>query len=191
VFNLIIAISGLHGTGKTTIAKRISEIFNLKHYSTGFMFRDLAKEKNLTIEELSKLAEEDSSIDYALDEKIKQYTNEGNCVLDNQLSPYLLGDQIDYCVLLKCAKDVRIKRMMERDSDDFEKKLYETELRELSEQKRFLKYYGVDVLDSNTIMSTFDLILDTTYLDIEGAVNIIKTAIEEFIRTKKDSKNSN
>jgi len=183
---LIIAISGLHGTGKTTIAKKIAEIFNLKHYSTGIMFREMAKEKNLTLEELSKLAEEDPSIDFELDNKIKQYAEKGNCVLDNQLSPYLLGDIIDYCILLKCAKDVRIHRMMERDSENFEKKRDETELRELSEQKRFIEYYGIDVLDTNQIMATFDLILDTTYIDIEGAINIITTAIKEFFRSKNN-----
>lgn len=178
-----IAISGLHGTGKTTIAKRIAEKLNINHYSTGILFRELAKERGMSLEELSRLAEKDRSIDIALDEKIKDYATKGNCVLDNQLSPYLLGDIMDYCVLLKCAKDVRLSRMAERDSDDMDQKIRETEIREESERKRFVEYYGIDLLDSGMILATFDLIVDTTHLNIEAVVEVVSKAIELFKKT--------
>ena len=174
---MIIAVSGLHGTGKTTIAKRIADRFALKHYSTGMLFRELAKERDMSLEELSRLAEKDRSIDLALDSKIEEYAKKGDCVLDNQLSPYLLGEIVDYCVLLKCAKDVRLRRMVDRDSDDMAKKIQETQIREESERKRFIDYYNVDLLDANLIMGTFDLIVDTTNLNIDS---VVATGVEEF-----------
>ena len=180
-----IAISGLHGTGKSTIAKLIAEELKIKFYSTGYMFRELAQEKEMTLEQLSMLAEDDRNIDQELDAKIKKYAEQEECVLDNQLSPYLLGNIIEYCVLLKCAKDVRISRMADRDDDNIEEKISETLIREESEQKRFMDYYNIDVLDAQTILGTFDLIVDTTNTDKEGVFRIVSKAITEFYRTKK------
>ncbi len=181
---MIIAISGLHGTGKSTVAKLLAEKLNLNFYSTGNIFREIANEKGLTLEELNKLSEKDRNIDIELDNKIKELALKGNCVLDNQLSPYLLGDIIDYCILLKCTKDVRLQRMANRDKDDIQKKIQETLMREESEHKRFIDYYGVDLLDSNKILGTFDLIVDTTFIDIDGVMEVVSTAINEFKRSK-------
>ncbi|MHA1729053.1 MAG: (d)CMP kinase [Promethearchaeota archaeon] len=177
-----ICISGLHGTGKSSVAKLIANKYKLKYYSTGFMFRELAKEKELTLEQMSKKAEEDRNIDFELDNKIKEYVKKGNCIVDNQLSPYLLGNIVDLCVLLKCTKDIRMKRMAERDDTDINRKIKETLFREESEHKRFIKYYNVDLLDGNIILRTFDLIIDTTKLDINGCFNLISTYIEEIKR---------
>ena len=181
---MIIAISGLHGTGKSTVAKIIAEKYNLTYHSTGTMFREIAKERGLTLKELSKTAENDKKIDLDLDNKIKNYVEKGNCVVDNQLSPYLLGNIIDFCVLLKCAKDVRLGRMAKRDGDTFEQKVQETLVREESEQNRFLDYYNVDTLDGNVILVLYNLIIDTTHIDISGVANVISKTIDEFIRCK-------
>lgn len=181
---MIIAISGLHGTGKSTVAKFIAEKFNLTYYSTGKMFREIAKERGLTISELSKISEVEKKIDLDLDNKIKNYVEAGDCVVDNQLSPYLLGNLIDYCILLKCAKDVRLERMSKRDGGTYEQKVQETLIREESEQKRFLDYYKIDVLNGNMILSLYNLIIDTSHIDIDGVTKIISKSIDEFIRCK-------
>jgi len=176
-----IAVSGLHGTGKSTIAKFLAEKFHLNYYSTGMMFREIAKEKGMSLEELSKRAEKDKHIDLELDSKIKEYADKGNCVLDNQLSPYLIKN-IDFRILLKCDRDVRLSRMADRDANDINQKIHETLVREESEYKRFLTFYGVDLHDSQKIVELYDLIINTTHLDIEAVENIAVTAINEFIR---------
>ena len=92
---MIIAISGLHGTGKSTVAKKIAEDLGLEFYSTGNMFRELAVDKGITIEELSIMAENDKKIDFELDDKVKAYALKNNCVLDNQSVRYF-----KYCLIL-------------------------------------------------------------------------------------------
>ncbi|MBD3350689.1 MAG: AAA family ATPase [Candidatus Lokiarchaeota archaeon] len=186
---MIIAISGLHGTGKTTVSKKIAKKFNLTWYSTGKLFRELAKEKGLTLDEMSKLAEKNRDIDEELDQRIRDYAMKGNCVLDNQLSPYLLGDIIDYCILLKCSRDVRIERIAERDETTIDYAINETLVREESEHQRFIEYYGIDLLDAPRILGTFDLIIDTTYLDDQSVTNVIETALKEF-KKNNPKKNS-
>ena len=50
---MIIAISGLHETGKSVVGKAIAERFGLTYFSTGVLFRTIAKEKGLSLEQLS------------------------------------------------------------------------------------------------------------------------------------------
>ena len=71
---MIITISGKAGSGKSTIAKELAKKLKLKHYSIGDLMRQIAKEKNISLIELSKLAEKDNSIDKELDNwNINQY----------------------------------------------------------------------------------------------------------------------
>jgi len=188
--HMIIAISGLHGTGKSEVGKLVAEKLGLVYHSTGSLFRKMAEEKGLSLEELSKQAEKDKIIDYTIDYRIKQLAMKGNCVLDNQLSPYLLKDLIDYNILLTCEKEVRIKRMMRRDSEDLASKICETELREHSEHKRFFEYYGIDIRDPELIKKTYNLIVDTTKLSIREVTSLVLSAIHKHSGfTHKDPKN--
>ena len=177
---MIIAISGLHGTGKSVVGKAVAEYFGLAYHSTGQLFRNIAKERGLSLEELSHQAEKDHLIDNTIDFRIKQLALKGNCILDNQLSPYLLKDIVEYCILLTCEKETRIKRMMERDSHDIQKKIAETEIREQSERRRFIEFYGIDIADPELIKQRFNLILDTTNLNTQEVISKIVDAIKEY-----------
>ncbi|MCH9028900.1 MAG: nucleoside monophosphate kinase, partial [Bacteroidetes bacterium] len=66
---MIITISGKAGSGKSTVAKELARKLELKHYSIGDLMRQMAKEKNISLTELGKLAEKDDSIDKELDKK--------------------------------------------------------------------------------------------------------------------------
>ena len=53
----VITVGGLHGTGKSSVADAIAKKFNLIRMSAGVVFRQLAKERDLTLEEFSRVAE--------------------------------------------------------------------------------------------------------------------------------------
>src|SRR6056297_1333962 len=178
-----IVFSGLHGTGKSTIAKLVADAFKFKSYSTGMAFRSLAEENNMSLEEFSEFAEGNLDIDKQLDEKIKRIAknareNGQNYVFDGQLPAYILQDLSDFNIYLKCETQTRIKRMSKRDDQSLEDKKRETLVREKSEQERFEKLYDIDVLDPKSIMETFHLILDTTETSISKVFEICKVAVE-------------
>ncbi|RLG57107.1 MAG: cytidylate kinase, partial [Candidatus Hydrothermarchaeota archaeon] len=66
--NLVITISGLIGSGKTTVAKALAEKLMLRHVQAGMVFREMAKERGMSLQEFSKLAEKDKSFDRLVDE---------------------------------------------------------------------------------------------------------------------------
>ena len=164
---MIITISGLHGTGKSTIAKLIAEKLKLQYYSTGQIFRDLASEMNMTLEEFTKYVEKNPDIDKKLDNKIIEIARQGNIIIDSQLSGYLLKTIADFNILLTCSLETRVKRMLERDDSDYEEKLKETLLREKSELQRFKRLYNIDLSVQEQSNQVFDLIINTENLTVE------------------------
>ena len=176
---MIITISGLHGTGKSTIAQNIASLFNLKYHSTGQVFRELARDYNMDLEEFTKHVEKNPEIDKQLDDKILDLAQQDDIIIDSQLSAFILKNKADFKILLTCSIDTRVIRMAERDGSSIQEKMKETLLREKSEEERFKKLYNIDLNDPKVLEETYDLILDTTNLKIEQVM-------EEIIRFFKN-----
>jgi len=172
----VITVGGLHGTGKSSVADAIAKKFNLRRMSAGVIFRQLAKERNLTLEEFSRVAEGNEDIDRLIDDNLREEAERGNAVIDGQLAAWMAGDNADLKILLIASVENRIRRISERDDIEFEYARRETITREGSEKARYLEYYGVDVSDH----SIYDLIINTDKYDLENVIKIVFTAIEEF-----------
>lgn len=176
---MIVTISGLHGTGKSTIGKKLAKSLGMKYYSTGEAFRDLATDMNMTLEEFTHHVEENPEIDKQLDKKIKDIAKKGNVVVDSQLSGTILESIADFKILLTCPLETRVKRMAERDLGSYEDKLKETLLREKSELRRFKELYNIDLSNKKQNKKTYDLIIDTQNLTIEEVLDKILSSLNK------------
>ncbi|MFX0037695.1 MAG: (d)CMP kinase [Candidatus Hermodarchaeota archaeon] len=176
---MIITISGLHGTGKSTIGKLIAKKLKIQYYSTGEIFRDLANEMNMTIEEFTDYVEKNPKIDQKLDNKIFEISQKGNILIDSQLSGYILKDIADFKILLTCPFEIRVKRMAERDNISYEEKLSETRIRERSELERFKRLYNIDLSNEIEKKKIYNLIIDTENLTVEEVLAKILSNLEE------------
>ena len=170
---MIIAISGLHGTGKSTVAKLLADKLGILCYSTGQTFRDLAREKNMSLEEFTSYVEKHPDIDKGLDTKVVNMAKKGNIIIDSRLSAHILKSIADYKIQLYCPLEVRIKRMASRDQTSYEEKLKETTIREKSELERFKRLYNIDLSDKKSTEKVFDFIINTENLSIEEIVEKI------------------
>ena len=180
---MLITFSGLHGTGKTTVAKSISERFDLAHYSTGMLFREMAEKKSMSLVEFSEYASKHKEVDIKLDKKMKSIGLKGNCVLDGQLCWYFLKNDADWKILLTCDEETRIQRIFNRDrekkgeSTTLDDVRMETLERERIEHARYKEIYGIDISDMDFVIKNHDIIVDTTNLGIEEVVEKICSSI--------------
>ena len=75
---MIITISGTPGSGKSTVAKILVEKLNLERIYVGGIRRDLAKSKNMTLEELNQYALNHPETDVDVDKEAAKLAKELN-----------------------------------------------------------------------------------------------------------------
>jgi len=173
----IIAIGGLHGIGKSTVAKALAKHFKLRYISAGEAFRRMAKRKTLTLQEFSKLADEDPSIDLEIDNFIKKEAEKGDAIAEGQLAPWMLKDVADMKILLTAPEKVRIKRIARREKISLDEAKKRTAIREKIEKERYEKHYNIDVSD----VSIYDLIFDTSLLRKEETIKTLEAMIKGYL----------
>jgi cytidylate kinase len=176
----VITISGPHGTGKSTYARALAEALNLRYVSAGELFRELAKEKGMTLEEFSKKAAEDPTIDRTIDERTKAEAKKGGLVIDAQLGAWMAKDFADVKVLLVAPDKVRLRRIAERDKTTIADARKETLTRGIIQKRRYKQYYGIDVDD----LSIYDLKIDTSLYPMEKTKIIIIDAVRRVLSRK-------
>ena len=169
--NTIIAISGLAGTGKTTVGKIVSKYLNYQFIAP--TFKDIAKEKHISLLKFQKLAENDAgSIDRAFDNHIKLEMKKGNSVIATWLGPWLAKENRNtnvFRIWLTASDKVRISRIAHRDNISFSTARRRTIKREASNKQRYMKYYRIDLDD----LSIFDLCINTDHLKPNKIADII------------------
>ncbi len=174
----VVAISGPPGSGKTTIARRLSEVTSLRYWSNGEYFRKLAADRGISFQEFHKFAESHPEIDKTLDEHARREAERGSVVLDGRLSGWITRDLRSLKVYLTAPLDVRLQRVMARDHVKREEALTSIRQRERSNKQRYLKHYDYDVDN----MEIYDIILNTGTWDVEDVLEILKFALRSHFK---------
>jgi cytidylate kinase len=169
---MIITIGGPIGSGKTTVAEAIARKFGFTHISAGVVFRELAKEKGVTLEEFSHLAEENPKFDKELDKRqIDLAKKAENAVIDGRLSGLIMDANLK--VWLRAPLETRTKRVCERDGKDYAKALEDVKNRGDSELKRYREIYDIDLRD----LTPYDIVINTDLFSAEEVTGIVEKAI--------------
>lgn len=171
---IVIAIGGPAGSGKTTIAKLLAQRLGLKHLSVGYFFRKLAQEKGLSLEELSKIAQQDPSIDYHLDSMAIEEARKGGVVVDGHAAPWLLKGLAHLRVAVVASPEIRFRRLSKRNGKPLDEVVRETRAREEMERERYRRFYGINIED----YTEFDLVINSDVFKPEDVVEIIVKALE-------------
>ena len=180
---IVIALSGLAGSGKTTIGKIVSQHFNLKFISIGSLFREMAHELNVSLEEFHRMAENDPKYDLMVDSRALEEARKGNVLIEGHLACWILKDIADIKIYLMAPLEERAKRIAERDNLSLEKAIEEIKKREESNRKRYKEIYGIDIND----LSIMDFVINTSKFSREGVEKILISIIEAYLSNKNAS----
>ncbi len=173
---LVITVSGHHGSGRSTNAKQLADAFGLKYISTGMMFRERAEELGVSLEEMNRIASEDPDFDNWLDNRTKEESLKRGVVIDANLSAWMAEDP-NLRIYVRCPFEVRVKRMADREEREYCDVEQETRKREEFERRRYMEYYGLDISD----LSVYDVILNTSLFDVEATAHILKCIVDQYI----------
>lgn len=178
---MIVAIGGPPGSGKTTVAERFAQGHAYALVSAGAKFRELAKARGVSLEELGKMAEADPEIDRALDrsvleEILRQDESGRDVIVDGRIQAHLLAQRRVPClkILIDAPLSVRAKRIAGRESKDAKTAEREIVHRESSERRRYKAIYGIDLRDT----SVYDLVIGSSDKTPDAIVKLVWDAVE-------------
>jgi len=174
---MIITLSGLPGSGKTSVARELASRYGFVIISAGEQFRKLAQERGMTLQAFGEMAEKDSAIDVAIDNRQKELAVKyENALVEGRLAGRTID--ADLKIWLKASLEVRAKRISGREGIPEGRALEDTRVREACEALRYMKFYNIDQRD----LSCYDLVIDTGLWNAKGVATIIGTAIDELNR---------
>jgi len=169
-----ITVSGLPGSGTTSLSRYLEKQTGFSMISAGEVFRQLAKEHGMDLATFGHLAKEDPAYDRMIDARQKKIAEErDNIIIEGRLSGWMV-ENADLKIWLYAPIGCRIKRIAFRDqvSDEETAKALTLE-RELCEAGRYQSYYSIDISD----LSIYHLIINSEHWDVEGLGSIVDTAL--------------
>lgn len=157
---MLITISGLPGSGTTTVSRLVADALGLDRVPGGEVFRQLAAEAGMSLAGFGAHAVDHPEIDVELDRRLEARAARGGCVIESRLAGWLVTRAALPAVRtwIDCDEVVRAGRVAARDGTTPETALSDNRERAELEHARYRAVYGIDLTDR----STYDLVLDST-----------------------------
>lgn len=173
---MIITVSGLPGSGTTTVSNLLAKRYSMEMISAGEVFRTLAKERCVSLAEFGEMAEKDDSIDIQIDKRQQEIAaTRDNIILEGRLAGHMAPLALK--VWLKAPVEVRVQRIVGRESTSFGQAMKETLEREASESLRYREIHGIDIGD----LSIYDLVIDSNRWNQFQIVHVISSGIDALM----------
>ena len=172
----VITISGMLGSGKSTVARLLADKLGYTYYSTGDAQREIARARGVTTLELNRIADTDPTIDEAIDGVFKRFNAvpNKNFVIDSRMAFFFIPNSLK----VKLNVDVAVAgdrifhdtiRSGEQAYTSVDEAITALRERRLAEVERFKRIYHVDI-DNN---ENFDYVLDSTHKTPDEVADLI------------------
>ncbi len=169
-----ITISGLPGSGTTSLARHLSSEHSYALISAGEVFRQMASERGMSLAEFGALAERDPAIDHLIDDRQRETSlQKDDIIAEGRLSGWMIHEA-DLKIWLYAPLACRVRRILVRDQiTDEREALRTTEERERCEAERYRTYYNIDIRD----LTRYDLVLNSERWSVDQLGAIVNTAL--------------
>ena len=164
-----ITITGKLGSGKSTVAKKLVELYGFEIFSTGAILRAAAAERGMELLDLNKELNSKLDSDRSMDDLIDNTTirvaaerKDDNLIFDSRMAWHFVPGA--FKVFVTVDPRVAAERVMKNPrpgepAEDVDELCAELVERSKVEQARFLYLYGVDYYD----YKNFDLVVDSSH----------------------------
>ncbi len=181
-----IMICGLTGTGKSTIAKAISEAMGYEYLASSKLLREFAGKDTKKGQEFwaEKEGQEflDSRYNSSIDEEYDKYLldlmdKKDDFIIDSWTMPWLYNNDNVLKIYLKCPFSIRVNRVMLRDKLKEQDAKTMVKKKDSDTRKIFLQNYCFDITKD---LDKFDLVINTQYFDSKAVILYILNYVKTF-----------
>ena len=184
---IVICISGMAGTGKSTLAKKLAKKYALNYYSGGDALKALASEQGYDTSKSGwwespeglkflERREKEAKFDQAVDEKLLEYAERGNVLLDSWTMPWLL--KTGFKIWLMASMEKRVERVAKRDQLTPKEASRALKEKEARTRAIYRKLYGFALGED---FRPFHLVLDTDNLAAEEVFQVLCRVVDSII----------
>ena len=183
------SITGHLGSGKSTICKLLSNEYNFDIVSAGSIMREEASRKGVSVLEFQKNPKYftdgiDNYIDNAIVEKNKLIPEEKNVIFDSRLAWHFLPETFKIFIIVSpyeaALRTYLTRNEKEEKYSSIEEAMDKLIDRRVTENRRYKAIYNVNCED----LENYDVVVDTTFISPNEAVEIIMDCYNKKIRNE-------
>ena len=145
----MVTISGHPGSGTSTLVSGLCKALNWQMLNGGQIFRDMAEERGLTLEEFGQYCMDDESIDKQLDEMLSNTMKSESSpeIVESRLAGWWAYKNNLTCprVWIDVSEQVRAQRVVNREGGSVDERLIQIQDRMEYDGMRYNRYYGIDI----------------------------------------------
>ena len=173
-----ITVSGLPGSGTSTLVQGICAAKGWSALNGGDVFREEAASRGLSVADFSQLCKSDPTVDRELDYRLVQAMEDMNGpeIVESRLAGWwAYRNEIDCIrIWIEVELNERLDRVTMREGDDVRRR-EESLLREEADRQRYTELYDIDILS----MEPYDLVIDGTKPSATDVLEVVLNAMEE------------
>jgi cytidylate kinase len=184
---LVVCISGMAGTGKSTLAKKLAKKYKLSYYSGGDALKALAEEAGYDASSRGwwespeglrflEKREKDPKFDRAVDNKLMEYAKQGNVLLDSWTMPWLL--KTGFKIWLAASVEKRAERIARRDGFTVKEALEVLKEKEARTKNIYKTLYDFELGED---FEPFNLVLDTDNLNADEVFQVLCMVLDNLV----------
>jgi len=179
-----IAVSGLPGTGTSTLATSLSELTGVRLVNSGDIFRELAREHGMPLLEFGEYVKGHPDIDRKIDARQVELARGGDIILEGRLAGWnLYLDHVPSVkFLIEAPLDIRAGRVTWREHKSKEEIEKAFRKREEIDAERYKRIYHIDLFSREP----YDVIIDNGSQTVEETMDAIIKALREHIPELED-----
>ncbi len=167
---MLITISGLSGSGKSSAAKGLSEALGIPTVDIGKLFRAMAAKYGMDVVAFGKYVEKHPRFDRELDAAmLRKAKRSGDLILQGRLAGLMTAKEGMDAVRIWIAASPRVRasRVAKREGVPFLQAYRQVTKRDRDNQVRYAKTYGLDLND----LSVYAIVVQTDNLSVEKVVS--------------------
>ena len=162
---LRVTISGPPGSGTSTLVSRIASSRGWSSLNGGDVFREEARTRGISVEQLSSEAKEDLDVDRSLDSLLQERMSSPDSpeIVESRLSGWWAHRNNLNClkVWVNVSEIERARRIQKREGGDLDMCLQKSQRRQNDDMERYSILYDIDLDD----MSPYNLVIDADEKD--------------------------